>query len=421
MDSSSRVFVAGHRGLVGSAVVRRLEQLGFENILTATRDQLDLRDQAAVNYWFRANRPEFVYLVAGTVGGIMANSTRPAEFIYDNMMIHATVVHSAHLFGAKKLLYLGSSCIYPRDASQPMKEEALLTGPLEPTNEAYAIAKIAGIKLCQSYRKQYGCDFMSAMPTNLYGTNDNFDLTSSHVLPAMIRKFHDAREEGRNEVTMWGTGTPRREFLHVDDLADACVFLMKNYSDAMHINVGTGEDLSIGELAGDGEAHRPPVGDDRLRSIEAGRLAAKAARRVAAARARLAPPHVARRRHRTHLQLVPRQSRLRARRLPYGLADSTAFRTDFCGTKSSSSSHLIRARPQALLAGDALAPGKQSDHAIDDARSRTGDVERSAAPASHGLLLYRLMREPVLMTQFLRTTKNILSYNVMSIHDCDPQ
>jgi GDP-L-fucose synthase len=246
---SSRIFVAGHRGLVGSAIVRRLEQLGFENILTATREQLDLRDQAAVNYWFRANRPEYVYLVAGTVGGIMANSTRPAEFIYDNMMIHATVVQSAHLFGAQKLLYLGSSCIYPREAAQPIKEEALLSGPLEPTNEAYAIAKIAGIKLCQSYRSQYGCDFVSAMPTNLYGANDNFDLNSSHVLPAMIRKFHDAREEGRQEVVVWGTGKARREFLHVDDLADACVFLMKNYSDAMHINIGTGEDLTIGELA----------------------------------------------------------------------------------------------------------------------------------------------------------------------------
>jgi GDP-L-fucose synthase len=249
MTSSARIFVAGHKGLVGSAILRRLEQQGFTNVLTATRDQLDLRDQAAVNYWFRANRPEQVYLVAGTVGGIMANSTRPAEFIYDNMMIHATVVHSAHLFGVKKLLYLGSSCIYPRLANQPMKEEELLNGPLEPTNEAYAIAKIAGIKLCQAYRKQYGCDFISAMPTNLYGVNDNFDLTSSHVLPAMIRKFHDAREAGSNEVTVWGTGKPRREFLHVDDLADACVFLMKNYDDEMHINVGTGEDVSIAELA----------------------------------------------------------------------------------------------------------------------------------------------------------------------------
>jgi GDP-L-fucose synthase len=249
MKHDSRIFVAGHRGLVGSAVCRRLEQLGHASVLTATRDQLDLRDQAAVNYWFRANRPEYVYLVAGTVGGIMANSTRPAEFIYDNMMIHATVVHSSHLFGVKKLLYLGSSCIYPRLSTQPMKEEELLNGLLEPTNEAYAIAKIAGIKLCQAYRKQYGSDFISAMPTNLYGPNDNFDLNSSHVLPAMIRKFHDAREEGRQDVTMWGTGSPRREFLHVDDLADACLFLMQNYDEDMHINVGTGDDLSIKELA----------------------------------------------------------------------------------------------------------------------------------------------------------------------------
>ena len=249
MTPTSRIFVAGHRGLVGSAVLRRLAALGYTNVLTATRDQLDLRDQAAVNYWFRANRPEFVYLVAGTVGGILANSTRPAEFIYDNMMIHATVVHSAHLFGVKKLLYLGSSCIYPRAAAQPMTEEALLTGPLEPTNESYAIAKIAGIKLCQSYRAQYGSDFISAMPTNLYGPNDNFDLTSSHVLPAMIRKFHDAKQECARDVTIWGTGAPRREFLHVDDLADACVFLMQRYDDALQINVGTGEDLSIAELA----------------------------------------------------------------------------------------------------------------------------------------------------------------------------
>jgi GDP-L-fucose synthase len=249
ISNNSRIFVAGHRGLVGSAIVRRLEHLGFDEVLTATRDQLDLRDQAAVNYWFRANRPEFVYLVAGTVGGILANSTRPAEFIYDNMMIHATVVHSSHLFGVKKLLYLGSSCIYPRLAKQPMKEEELLDGRLEPTNEAYAIAKIAGIKLCQAYRTQYGSDFISAMPTNLYGPNDNFDLTSSHVLPAMIRKFHDARQDGRDEVTLWGTGSPRREFLHVDDLAEACLFLMRNYDESSHINVGTGEDVSILELA----------------------------------------------------------------------------------------------------------------------------------------------------------------------------
>jgi GDP-L-fucose synthase len=249
MDLHARIFVAGSRGLVGSAIVRRLEAAGATRILTATRDQLDLRDQAAVNYWFRANRPEFVYLVAGTVGGIFANSSRPAEFIYDNMLIHATVVHAAHQYGVKKLLYLGSSCIYPRLAPQPMKEEHLLTGLLEPTNEPYAIAKIAGIKLCEAYRRQYGSNFISAMPTNLYGPNDNFDLTQSHVLPALIRKFHDAKVEGTREVTIWGTGVPRREFLHVDDLADACVFLMEHYNEAGHINVGTGEDLSIRELA----------------------------------------------------------------------------------------------------------------------------------------------------------------------------
>ena len=192
MHATSKVFVAGHRGLVGSAIVRRLEQDGVTP-LTATRDELDLRNQAAVNDWFRANRPETVYLVAGTVGGILANSTRPAEFIYDNLMIHATVVHACHLYGTRKLLYLGSSCIYPREAPQPMTEEALLGGPLEPTNEFYAVAKIAGIKLCQAYRRQYGCNFISAMPTNLYGPNDNFDLNSSHVLPALIRKFHDAK------------------------------------------------------------------------------------------------------------------------------------------------------------------------------------------------------------------------------------
>jgi GDP-L-fucose synthase len=249
MKPNDRVFVAGHRGLVGSAMVRRLGAGGYLHVLTATRDQLDLRDQAAVNYWFRANRPDYVFLVAGTVGGIMANSTRPAEFIYDNMLIHATVVHAAHLFGVKKLLYLGSSCIYPRNCPQPMREEHLLSGELEPTNAPYAVAKIAGIKLCEAYRRQYGTDFISAMPTNLYGPNDNFSLTSSHVLPALIRKFHDARVADQREVTVWGTGTPRREFLHVDDLADACVFLMDHYDGTQHINVGTGVDLSIRELA----------------------------------------------------------------------------------------------------------------------------------------------------------------------------
>jgi GDP-L-fucose synthase len=243
------IYVAGHGGLVGSAVLRRLEAEGFTNLLTARRDQLDLRDQAAVNHWFQFHRPEYVFLVAGTVGGIMANSTRPAEFLYDNMMIHATVVHASHLFDVRKLLYLGSSCIYPRLATQPITEDQLLTGPLEPTNEAYALAKIAGIKLCASYNEQYGCDFVSAMPTNLYGPNDNFDLQSSHVLPALIRKFDDARAEGRTEVEIWGTGSALREFLHVDDLADACLFLLRNYDGPGHINVGSGEDLSIRALA----------------------------------------------------------------------------------------------------------------------------------------------------------------------------
>jgi GDP-L-fucose synthase len=249
VNKNAKIFVAGHRGLVGSALSRALEREGHANVLTATREQLDLRDQAAVNYWFRANRPEYVYLVAGTVGGILANSTRPAEFIYDNMLIHATVVHAAHVYGVKKLLYLGSSCIYPREASQPMTESALLTGLLEPTNEPYAIAKIAGIKLCEAYRKQYGCNFISGMPTNLYGPNDNFDLAASHVLPALIRKFHDAKESGAKSVTIWGHGTARREFLHVDDLADACLFLMREYNEPGHVNIGTGEDVTIRQLA----------------------------------------------------------------------------------------------------------------------------------------------------------------------------
>jgi len=243
------VFVAGHRGLVGSALVRRLEADGFTQILSATRQKLDLRDQSAVHAWFQANRPEYVFLVAGTVGGILANSTRPAEFIYDNLMMHATVVEASRATRVRRLLYLGSSCIYPRDCPQPIREEYLLSGPLEPTNDAYAIAKISGIRLCRAYRQQYGCDFISAMPTNLYGPGDNFDLTSSHVLPGLIRRFHDAKTQGAAAATVWGSGRPKREFLHVDDLADACLFLMEHYDGDDHINVGTGEDLSIRELA----------------------------------------------------------------------------------------------------------------------------------------------------------------------------
>ena len=246
---SSRVFVAGHRGLVGSAIERTLRDAGFADILTAPRDQLDLRDPAAVRSWFDEHRPEFVFLAAGKVGGIAANHASPADFLYDNMMIHTSVIEAAHRTGVTKLLYLGSSCIYPRDAPQPIPEESLLTGPLETTNEAYAMAKIAGIKMCDSYRRQHGSDFISAMPTNLYGPGDNFDLETSHVLPALMRKFHEAKQHGSTEVEVWGTGTPRREFLHVDDLADACIYLMGHYSEPGPINVGTGRDIEIGELA----------------------------------------------------------------------------------------------------------------------------------------------------------------------------
>ncbi|MDX1382822.1 MAG: GDP-L-fucose synthase [Thermoanaerobaculia bacterium] len=249
MSPDSTVFVTGHRGLVGSAILRRLEAAGHRRVLTATRQELDLRNQAAVDAWFRRHRPDQVFLVAGTVGGILANSRRPAEFIYDNLMIHATVVHAAWVHGTRRLLYLGSSCIYPRECRQPMTEDLLLTGPLEPTNEAYAIAKIAGIKLCQAYRSQYGCDFISAMPTNLYGPGDNFDPESSHVIPALLRRFHEARVSGAASAVVWGSGSPRREFLHVDDLADACLFLMESYDGSDHINVGSGSDLTIRELA----------------------------------------------------------------------------------------------------------------------------------------------------------------------------
>ena len=243
------IFVAGHRGLVGSAILRRLHSGGYTNILSAKHEDLDLRNQQAVELWFKENRPTRVYLVAGKVGGILANSTYPAQFIYDNLMIHANVIEAARKFETEKLLYLGSSCIYPRNAQQPISEEELLTGTLEPTNEAYAIAKIAGIKMCDAYRVQYGCNFISAMPTNLYGPNDNFNLDSGHVLPALLRKFHEAKISGREVVDIWGSGNPRREFLHVDDLADACIFLMENYNQLGHINIGTGTDIAISELA----------------------------------------------------------------------------------------------------------------------------------------------------------------------------
>jgi GDP-L-fucose synthase len=249
LSRDARIFVTGHRGLVGSALVRRLQADGYRRILTATRDQLDLRDQAAVSYWFRANRPDYVFLVAGTVGGIMANSTRPAEFLYDNMLIHGTVVHSSHEFRVRKLLYLGSSCVYPRLSSQPITEDQLLTGPLEPTNEAYAVAKIAGIKLCEAYRAQYGDEFIAAMPTNLYGPNDNFDPEGGHLVPMLMRRFHEAKLAREPVVTVWGSGEPRRELMHVDDLASACLFLMRHYAGPDLVNVGTGEDETVRAIA----------------------------------------------------------------------------------------------------------------------------------------------------------------------------
>lgn len=244
-----RIFVAGHRGLVGSAIVRQLRAAGIDNLVLRTHAELDLVDQHAVDDFFAAERPEQVFLAAAKVGGIYANATRPAEFIQSNLAIQTNVIHSAWKYGARKLLFLGSSCIYPRDCPQPIREEYFLTAPLEPSNEAYAVAKIAGIKLCQAYRSQYGFDAICAMPTNLYGPGDNFDLLDSHVLPALIRRFHEAKEAGTPQVTLWGTGTPRREFLFVDDLADAAVFLMQRYSEAGIVNVGTGRDISIRELA----------------------------------------------------------------------------------------------------------------------------------------------------------------------------
>ncbi|OKL41433.1 GDP-L-fucose synthase [Pontibacter flavimaris] len=249
MHKDSKIYVAGHRGMVGSAIVRKLEQEGFTHIITRTSSELDLRSQQAVEDFFEEEQPEFVFLAAAKVGGIQANNTFRADFLYDNLMIEANIIHAAHKYGVEKLMFLGSSCIYPKLAPQPLKEEYLLTGPLEQTNEPYAIAKIAGIKLCEAYHDQYGCNFISVMPTNLYGYNDNYDLNNSHVLPALIRKFHEAKENGANTVTVWGTGNPRREFLFADDLAEACLYLMEHYNGRELVNVGTGEDITIKELA----------------------------------------------------------------------------------------------------------------------------------------------------------------------------
>jgi GDP-L-fucose synthase len=249
VESSGKIFVAGHRGLVGSAIVRRLQQRGFSNLVLVTHDQLDLEDQAAVRRFFEENTPEYVFLAAAKVGGIWANSNYPADFIRSNLVIQTNVIDAAYRAGVEKLMFLGSSCIYPKLAPQPIKEEYLLTGPLEPTNEAYAVAKIAGILLCQSYNRQYGTRFLSVMPTNLYGPGDNFDAQVSHVLPALIRKFAEAKTDSLNEVQVWGTGTVRREFLHVDDMADACVFLMENYEGPEIVNIGSGTDVTIAEAA----------------------------------------------------------------------------------------------------------------------------------------------------------------------------
>ncbi|MFM8743853.1 MAG: GDP-L-fucose synthase family protein [Cytophagales bacterium] len=248
MEKQAKVFVAGHRGMVGSAIIRRLQAEGYQNLVLRTSSELDLRNQGQVEAFFAAEKPEFVFLAAAKVGGIMANNTYRADFLYENLMIESNVIHQSYVHKVKKLLFLGSSCIYPKLAPQPLKEESLLSGYLEETNEPYAIAKIAGIKLCENYRRQYGCDFISAMPTNLYGPNDNYDLNNSHVIPALLRKFHEAKVKNRPSVKVWGTGKPLREFMHVDDLADACLFLMTVYSNVDFVNIGYGEEISIREL-----------------------------------------------------------------------------------------------------------------------------------------------------------------------------
>jgi GDP-L-fucose synthase len=249
MEKSDKIYIAGHRGMVGSAIYRKLEKEGFNNFVTRTSVELDLRSQQQVSNFFEQEKPDYVFLAAAKVGGIVANDTYRAEFLYDNLQIQNNIIHNSYLVGVKKLMFLGSSCIYPKLAPQPLKEEYLLTGLLEPTNEPYAIAKIAGIKMCDAYRDQYGCNFISVMPTNLYGINDNYHPENSHVLPALIRRFHEAKEQNKNTVTIWGTGSPRREFLYADDLAEACFYLMQNYNEPGLVNIGTGEDISIKDLA----------------------------------------------------------------------------------------------------------------------------------------------------------------------------
>jgi GDP-L-fucose synthase len=249
LEKSAKIYVAGHRGMVGSAIVRKLKSLGYENIVTRTSKELDLKDYEKVITFLQEEKPDYVFLAAAKVGGIIANSTYKGQFLFENLQIQNSVIHGSHLAGVKKLMFLGSSCIYPKLAPQPLKEEYLLTGTLEPTNEPYAIAKIAGIKMCEAYREQYGSNFVSVMPTNLYGQNDNYDLNNSHVLPAMIRKFHEAKRDGKPSVELWGTGSPMREFLHADDLAEACVYLMETYDDSTLVNIGTGVDITIKELA----------------------------------------------------------------------------------------------------------------------------------------------------------------------------
>jgi len=249
MEKNAKIYIAGHRGMVGSAIHRKLQAEGFKDFVFKTSAELDLRSQTAVNEFFKTEKPDYVFLAAAKVGGILANNTYRAEFLYDNLMIQSNVIHAAYVNGVKKLMFLGSSCIYPKLATQPLQEDSLLTGLLEPTNEPYAIAKIAGIKMCDAYRSQYGCNFISVMPTNLYGPNDNYDLKNSHVLPALIRKFHEAKRDQQAEVEMWGTGSPKREFLHVDDLADACFYLMETYNEPGLVNIGVGEDIAIKDLA----------------------------------------------------------------------------------------------------------------------------------------------------------------------------